>query len=120
LGDQEGEDVEVGAVNDNTERNAEIVRRRLTGEWPTDIAKSMGLSRNTVIGVCWRHELSVHGAQYIAAREKHAKMTLEQAIEAKRLYWSGMTAAEAASAIGPHVSPSMVTKAALSYTWKDV
>lgn len=32
------------------ERNAEIIRRRKAGEWPTQIAKAMGLSRNTVIG----------------------------------------------------------------------
>lgn len=33
------------------ERNAEIVRRREAGEWPTEIAKALGISRNAVIGV---------------------------------------------------------------------
>lgn len=42
----------------NPERNAEIVRRRQAGEWPTEIAKAMGLSRNAVIGVCYRAGLS--------------------------------------------------------------
>lgn len=41
-------------MNRNQERNAEIVRRREAGEWPTEIAQAMGLSRNTVIGVCHR------------------------------------------------------------------
>ncbi len=40
------------------ERNAEIVRRRKSGEWPHAIARAMGLSHNAVIGVCNRAGLS--------------------------------------------------------------
>ena len=35
----------------NFARNAEIVRRRMAGEWPCQIAEAMSLSRNVVIGV---------------------------------------------------------------------
>lgn len=42
----------------NEARNAEIIRRRLAGEWPTEIAAAMGLSRNVVIGVANRAGLS--------------------------------------------------------------
>lgn len=36
----------------------EIIRRRQLGEWPTDIARALGVSRNTVIGVCFRAGLA--------------------------------------------------------------
>ena len=39
-------------------RNAEIVARRRAGEWPSDIAQAMGISRNVVIGVCNRAGLA--------------------------------------------------------------
>ena len=42
----------------NSLRNAEIIRRRKAGEWPAEISRSMGLGRNTVIGVCYRAGLS--------------------------------------------------------------
>jgi hypothetical protein len=35
----------------NAERNAEIIRRRLSGELPSDIRRAMGISRNVVAGV---------------------------------------------------------------------
>lgn len=35
----------------NRTRNEEIIRRRKAGEWPSDIYRAMGLSRNVVIGV---------------------------------------------------------------------
>lgn len=41
----------------NAARNAEIIRRRRAGEWPTEIAKAMGIGRNMVIGVCHRNGL---------------------------------------------------------------
>ncbi len=38
----------------NAGRNAEIIRKRKAGEFPHNIAQEMGLTKNTVIGVCWR------------------------------------------------------------------
>lgn len=35
----------------NAERNADIVRRRQAGAWPTEIAKALGMTRNAVLGV---------------------------------------------------------------------
>lgn len=39
---------------DNKERNARILELRRAGAFPTDIAKTLGLTRNAVIGVCNR------------------------------------------------------------------
>ncbi len=41
----------------NRERNAEIVRRRDGGQFPWQIADDMDLTRNVVLGVCWRANL---------------------------------------------------------------
>jgi hypothetical protein len=40
----------MGRPRTNAERDAEIIRRRKAGEWPTEIARELGLTRNTVIG----------------------------------------------------------------------
>jgi hypothetical protein len=45
------------------ERNKEIIRRRRKGEMPRQIAKAMGISRNVVIGVCFRADLSAPANQ---------------------------------------------------------
>ena len=74
----------------NEARNAEIIRRRKAGEWPTDIAKAMGLSRNVVIGVCNRAGLCDWEAGSKMSRghpgETHwkAKLTVEQVREIRR------------------------------------
>lgn len=54
----------------NTERNAEIIRRRRAGEFPTDIAKALGVSRNAVIGVC--HKAGLHRFDQQASLKRHA------------------------------------------------
>lgn len=43
---------------DNTERNAEIIRRRLAGEGPRSIARAMGLTAQTVAGALHRAGLT--------------------------------------------------------------
>jgi DNA-binding CsgD family transcriptional regulator len=45
-------------ITAKSRRNAEIIRRRKAGELPYQIAAAMGLTRNTVIGVCNRAGLS--------------------------------------------------------------
>lgn len=42
----------------NPERNAEIIRRRKSGQAPIAIARDMKVSRNTVLGVCRRAGLT--------------------------------------------------------------
>lgn len=103
----------------NSQRNTEIVRRRLAAEWPTDIAKAMGLSRNLVIGVCWRRGLSIAGAEKVATRAKVAKLSLDQAKEAKRRYWEGETATNIIAMMGLSVTPSNIWHLAHGEYWKD-
>ena len=50
-------------MSPNVERNAEIIRRRKAGEYPRQIAKAMGLTRNVVIGVCHRAGLQAPDGQ---------------------------------------------------------
>jgi len=45
----------------NTERNAKIIALRKGGMYPWEIAAELGVSRNTVIGVCNRAGLAKPG-----------------------------------------------------------
>jgi hypothetical protein len=48
------------SASPNVERNAEIMRRRLAGELPSDIWRAMGISRNIVLGVLHRAGIVRH------------------------------------------------------------
>lgn len=48
----------------NTERNSEIIARREKSQFPRQIAREMSITKNAVIGVCFRAGLSTWGNQY--------------------------------------------------------
>lgn len=54
---------------DNSERNARIVEMRKAGNFPREIAKALGVSRNVVIGVTNRAGLSDPNVDRSAAME---------------------------------------------------
>jgi transcriptional regulator with XRE-family HTH domain len=80
----------------NAERNAEIIRRRLAGEWPADIAEALDLTRNAVIGVCNRAGLAERNRENRAvarARERrrgagprHRKLSASEIATIQALY----------------------------------
>lgn len=79
-------------ISPNPNRNAEIIRRRTAGEWPRAIAKDMGLTPNTVIGVCNRAGLSGAAGKALCAHgEAHfrAKLTDADVAAIRRDYVPG-------------------------------
>lgn len=99
----------------NEARNAEIVRRRKAGEWPTDIAKAMGLSRNVVIGVCNRAGLcgEWHGTQ--ESPNPIIKLNVEKDREIRRRYWAGETGRTLGEEFG--VSQVAISNVCTGKTW---
>lgn len=112
----------------NEERNAEILRRRRAGEFPSDIAKSMGLSRNAVIGVCGRAGVALFDrraslSKHISRGEGHgrAKLTAD-AVRAARLECAPYSRASGLSALARKygVSRDAMEKAVSGQTWAHV
>lgn len=113
-----------------TGRNAEIIRRRKAGQYPSDIARAMDLTRNTVIGVCWREGLTFNdrqessNAHRMAVRGENcrqAKLTDEAVREIRRNYvylsrGSGMPAL--AKKYG--VAVNAIRRVLIGKTWKHV
>jgi hypothetical protein len=86
-------------ANVHPERNAEICRLRGEGLWPTEIAKRLGVSRNTVIGVCFRAGLnssdvdrSAIAQRFTPRGEAHgkSKLTWSEVADIRQAYvpWS--------------------------------
>jgi hypothetical protein len=48
-------------MSKNADRNAQIIALRQAGKFPWEIADQMGLSKNTVIGVCFRAGIAKPG-----------------------------------------------------------
>lgn len=101
----------------NEARNAEIIRLRKSGIWPRDIAKQMGLTKNVVIGVCFRAGLGDYqGAlQQRPKGERHykAKLTEEDVREIRRR--SGESYVSLAAEFG--VSSSHISHIVSGYSW---
>lgn len=74
----------------------EIIRRRIAGEWPADIARALGVTRNIVIGVCYRAGLSDWEAGKAMTRPLRgeacflAKLTEAQVREIRAAYQPGV------------------------------
>lgn len=79
----------------NRTRNEEIVRRRQAGEWPSDIWRSMKLTRGTVLGVLFRAGLCGPETDRITPAAKHrprgednhrSVLTVPAVLEIRRRY----------------------------------
>jgi hypothetical protein len=67
----------------NASRNAEIVRRRQSGEWPAQITMAMGISRNVVAGALNRAGLGDPNVDRKACArrgEDHPRATITEAL----------------------------------------
>lgn len=71
------------------ERNAEIIRRRKAGELPRHIAKTMGITRNVVIGVLGRAGLCEPDGQRTGAAKGSEVGTSKLTEEAVRIIRDG-------------------------------
>lgn len=104
----------------NEARNAEIIRLRKSGIWPRDIAKQMGLTKNVVIGVCFRAGLcDYQGAlQQRPKGERHykAKLTEEDVREIRRR--SGESYVSLAAEFG--VTSANISRIVSGYSWASV
>lgn len=74
----------------NEARNAEIIERRKRGEWPSEIRRAMGLSRNVVAGALNRAGLCDPDVDRTIAPVGNRKLTKEQVLEARALYKRGV------------------------------
>lgn len=105
------------------ERNAEIVRRREAGEYPWQIAEAMSLSRNAVLGVCFRAgvtrddnataRFAKHGVHFGAPR----KLTAAAVRDIRERYWT-TPRRELEAEFG--VSRVTLWHVANRFTWKHV
>jgi hypothetical protein len=116
----------------NAERNAEIIARRNAGEFPSDIWRAMGLSRNTVIGVLNRAGLCSADTDSKPAMRKYARrgvnhcramavLSPEQVKTIRRRYVF-MSRQDGSSAIAKTYGVSRATILAVLHgrTWKHV
>lgn len=108
---------------DNTARNAEIVRLRKAGLWPTQIARQLGLTRNAVIGVLFRAGLSDPDHNPIAsalrgAHHPRAKLTEAQIDDIRRRLKRGELQRVIAYRFG--VSQHAISDIARGKTWSHV
>lgn len=79
----------------NLTRNEEIVRRRQAGEWPSDIWRSMKVSKGAVLGVLFRAGMCGPETDRITPAAKHrprgedngmSVLTTDAVLEIRRRY----------------------------------
>ena len=115
----------------NAERNAEIIRRRSAGELPYQIAEALGVTRNTVIGVCNRAGLCgvEEGANARATRlcahkgeQCHNAKLTGSAVRSARAEYIPYDRRAGASALAKRhgVSSNAMRRAITRETWADV
>jgi len=109
---------------DNTERNAEIVRLRKAGCWPADIAKTMGITRKAVIGVCYRAGLAnkYTGSAMVLRGDDHpsAKLTRAQVDTIRATYRPYCPEfGQRAQAKRYSVDPQTIRSVIAELTWAD-
>lgn len=117
----------------NGERNAEIIRRRMAGELPSDIRRAMGVSRNVVAGVLDRAGIILGGqpegcrkyANPPRGSKCHAAILTEEDVEVIRAdYRKGARGEKAGSKVALAkqygVVPRTIWQVATGRTWKHV
>jgi len=109
---------------DNTIRNAEIIKRRLAGDFPSQITRDMGLSRNVVAGVLDRAGIVVGDHDQAVLRGAdcpHARLT-ESQVAAIRKRYVPLCRENGAAAIAREFECSTTTilHAIKGETWKHV
>lgn len=106
-------------VGPNSERNAAIVALRDARKQPHEIAALMGISRNIVIGVCYRAGRSKATNQLRGERMPGAVLTDEKVRSARDRYWNnGETIAAIARDLG--ASSGAISSAIHGHSWKHV
>lgn len=108
----------------NEIRNAEIVRRRLAGEFPSQITRAMGLSRNVVAGVLDRARIVRHDQKEAVLRGAdcpNARLT-ESQVAAIRKRYKPLCPENGAAAIAREFecSPTTILHAIHGKTWRHV
>lgn len=120
----------MGRRYNNDERNAEIIRRRQAGEWPSDIRREMGLSRNIVAGVLNRAGLCDPDTDKVTPMLKHhvamrgedagnAKLSWEAVGHIRDVYRKYARDAGSATALAEHygVTRNCILNAATGRAW---
>lgn len=110
-----------GAVKEvNTERNAEIVRRKMAGESLSAIGRAMGVSRNVVAGAAFRKGACQAGLSIVrpGAENGNAKLTEDDVRRIRNALAAGEKQVALAARYG--VDHSNISHIGKRLTWAHV